>query len=165
MAPPKLEYLFKMKGYLAPDQTVEVGTVKSGPQRIFAPIVSGWLEGPSVGRAEATPGGGDWMLVDPQSQTIHLDVRFCAKWEDGNAAFFHYPGIIQINEKVMKAMTYAPDAKSTEFEDLEFWTSPIVEISNKELKWLERSMLVAQGKLIHDDGGYGVEYEVYKLAH
>lgn len=64
MAPPKAEHLFTLRGYLSKD-TVEVGSIKPGPQKIFAPVVKGWLTGPALGSVEgvATPGGGDWLLV------------------------------------------------------------------------------------------------------
>lgn len=65
----------------------------------------------------------------------------------------------------MKAFTQAPDAKSTEFEEQVFWVSPVIETSSKDLKWLERCLLIGQGRYIHNEEGYGVEYEIYKLVH
>jgi hypothetical protein len=59
---PKLEHAFTMRGYMNKENSLDLKTIKFGPQRIIVPITHGFIEGSGL-KAEIVPGGGDWILV------------------------------------------------------------------------------------------------------
>lgn len=59
---PKLELVFTMRGYMDPENTVNLNAIKSGPHRIVVPINGGFIEGSGL-KAQVLPGSGDWILV------------------------------------------------------------------------------------------------------
>ncbi|KAL6809749.1 hypothetical protein J3E69DRAFT_372431 [Trichoderma sp. SZMC 28015] len=166
MAPPKPQLLFTITEYLS-KTPVEIGPVKSGAKRIFYPTESGHISGPALGDKEAkiTPGGGDWLLLDDKAKALHLNMRLCASIPDGNALYITIRGIIRLNEAVLKVIESAPDAKSTDFTDQDFWGSLIVETNSGSLKHLETSLLIAQGRFFIEGDLVGAQHEVYALAH
>lgn len=94
-------------------------------------------------------------------------MRLCASVSDGDGdtLYITIRGIIRLNEGVLKVIQSAPDAKSTDFADQDFWTTPVVEASAGSLKYLETEVLVAQGWFFVDGDQIGVQQEVYALAH
>lgn len=61
---PKLELVFTMRGYMDPENTVDLKAIKSGPHRIIVPMNRGFIEGSGL-KAQVLPGSGDWILVRP----------------------------------------------------------------------------------------------------
>jgi hypothetical protein len=92
-------------------------------------------------------------------------MRLCAAFPDGDTFYINIRGVIRLNESVLKVIQSAPDAKSTDFADQEFWTTPIVEANAGVLKYLETSVLVAQGRFFIEGDRVGAQHEVYALGH
>jgi len=67
---PKLEKTFTMRGYINKENTLDLKAIKTGPQRIIVPIVSGFVKGSGLD-AEILPGGADWILVC-RPNPVHL---------------------------------------------------------------------------------------------
>lgn len=59
---PQLQVVFKMRGYMSKQNTVNLKAIKSGASRIIVPITHGFIKGSGL-EAEILPGGGDWILV------------------------------------------------------------------------------------------------------
>jgi hypothetical protein len=62
-------------------------------------------------------------------------------------------------------MQGAPDATSTEYGELAWFPTPIMETSDPELKWIERNTFVGEGRVVVDKNGPAVEYEVYRVVN
>jgi hypothetical protein len=60
---------------------------------------------------------------------------------------------------------FAPDAKSTDYGDQEWFATPIVETSDPKFKWVEESVFVAQGHFVVDESGSAVEYQIYRAVN
>lgn len=103
--------------------------------------------------------------LDPTTSTAHLNVRIIASTNSGDTLYLHYPGILKMNETVSKIIDAAEDAKATEYGDNEWFTTPVIETSSKEFKWLESTVLVGQGRWHIDEQGTAAEYEIYRLVN
>lgn len=111
-----------------------------------------------------------WLTIfpsklDPTTNTAHLNVRIIASTNSGDTLYFHYPGILKMNEAVSKIIGATPDAKATNYGDNEWFTTPVIETSSKEFKWLESTVLVGQGHWHIDEKGTAAEYEIYRLVN
>lgn len=171
-----------MRAYLSKEGTITLENIKSGPSRIIIPITRGFVEGSDV-KAEVLPGSGDWILVcylvmfffkpvctkfaqlDPSTNVAHLNVRVQARTSDGYILYVHYKGIMKIDEAAGKFLSWAPDAKSTEYGDHEWFSSPIVETNDPKLKWMETSSFVGQGHFVVEGTEGAVEYGIYKVVN
>ncbi len=91
---PKLEHVFTMRGYMSKEHCIDLGAMwtSSDPRRSIVPITSGTIEGSGL-KDTILPGGGDCILMDPDSGVAHLDVRTKAKAEDGETVYVHYAGV------------------------------------------------------------------------
>jgi len=76
----------------------------------------------------------------------------------------HYRGILKFDGAASKVLGWAPDAKTTQYADHDWFTGPIIETDDEAYKWVETSMFVAQGRFVVDDGGSAVEYQIYRLT-
>ena len=92
-------------------------------------------------------------------------MRLCACFPESDTLYITIRGVIHLNEGVLKVIQSAPDAKSTDFADQDFWTTPVVEASAGALKYLETSVLVAQGRFFIEGDRIGAQHEVYALGH
>lgn len=161
---PKLEPAFTLRGYLDFENFLRVGVVKSGPQRGFVHVTSGFLEGSGI-KAKVVPGGGDWLLQDTSANIGHLDVRAQFKTEDGEGIYVHYDGVLRMDEATQKMLSRSEDAKDTQYGDHYFFTTPIFETGIEKLKWINSTVFVGQGRWVVDKDGYAVEYTVYRVAN
>lgn len=59
---PNLEKRFTMRAYLSKDNILDLAAIRSGPRRIIAAVVGGFIKGEGLD-AEIVPGGSDWMMV------------------------------------------------------------------------------------------------------
>ncbi|KAK6420014.1 hypothetical protein LTR95_016987 [Oleoguttula sp. CCFEE 5521] len=162
---PTLEKVFDLRAFLGKTDTLPLGHVKGGAQRIIVPVTSGFLKGSGV-EAEIIPTtGADWLLLDPATGTAHLDVRIALRTKDGDSIYIYYPGIIKLDEKIGMALSWDPAMRTTKSSDHYFFTTPRIEVSNEKHKWMEQTVFVAHGHFFAEgDGTQAVEYEVYKLV-
>lgn len=162
---PTLEPVFTMRGYMCKQNSHDLKAIWTGPERIIVPIISGFLKGPDGYEAEVLPGGGDWILRDPSTGVAHLDVRTMARTAAGHSTYIHYSGVLKIDDKAAKVLSWAPDAKTTEFGDHHWFSGPIMETSDPAMKWIEDTLWVGEGRFVVDDKGSAVEYTVYKVGN
>ncbi|KAI2469362.1 hypothetical protein F4781DRAFT_220420 [Annulohypoxylon bovei var. microspora] len=159
---PTLEYVFTLREYLHPDMA-DVGPRLSGPTRLIANVTGGFLKfNNSDIEAQIIPPGGDWPLIDYNTNIIHVDARARAKTDQGEI-YLHYTGAVVLNEGMQKLLAKAPDAKATNFGDTTWFTNINAETTDQRLKWMETGMLVGQGRWHVDEKGLAAEYLVYKL--
>ncbi|KAI1612523.1 hypothetical protein EDD36DRAFT_239483 [Exophiala viscosa] len=161
---PKLEKTFTMRGYINKENTLDLKAIKTGPQRIIVPIVSGFVKGSGLD-AEILPGGADWILLDPSSNIAHIDVRTQARASNGHSLYIHYIGVLKMDEGAQKVLGWASDAKTTQVGDHHWFNQPIIETSDPEFKWVEDCVWNGQGHFVVDERGSAVEYEIYKVTN
>ena len=75
---PKLEQVFTMRCFLNKNDTLAIGPIHGGSQRMIAPVISGFIEGSGI-KMEFTSGGSDWPRLDTTTGTLHLDTRSQAR--------------------------------------------------------------------------------------
>jgi hypothetical protein len=95
----------------------------------------------------------------------NLDVRLHARTTSGHFIYWHYHAQLPITENVGKVIQGAPDATSTEYGEIAFFPTPTMETSDPELKWIERSTFIGEGRVVVDKDGAAVEYEVYRVVN
>ncbi|KIX00767.1 uncharacterized protein Z518_09832 [Rhinocladiella mackenziei CBS 650.93] len=162
---PKLEIAFTMRAYLNKANVLDLGAIKSGPQRVIVPISHGFLDGSGV-HATILPGGSDWSLVNTSGNTIHLDVRTQARSDDEKNFYIHYNGVVKFDESLVGFFQWGQDAKTTSFGDHHWFTMPIMETNHTEYKWVEETVFVGQGRCVVDsDGAQAVEYQIYRVMN
>ncbi|EXL42646.1 hypothetical protein FOCG_15097 [Fusarium oxysporum f. sp. radicis-lycopersici 26381] len=160
---PSLEHVFTMRMYTSPDKALVIPEAKGNSHRIIAFLTHGHIKGSGL-EAELLPGGADWILRDPDTNTGHLDVRVQFRSKEGHGIYIHFKGVLQIDEKWMEVFTGGPKARTLEFGENEWLGSPIIETSHPELKWVERSAFVSELRwFIDEDGSIAVENAVYKV--
>jgi hypothetical protein len=72
---------------------------------------------------------------------------------------------VKIDEAITKVLTRAKDAKSTEFGDHDWFITPVIETSDEKFKWVENTLFVAQGRLVVDEKGSAIEYQIFKVGN
>ena len=77
----------------------------------------------------------------------------------------HYQGVVKVDEATTKVLQLSPEAKTTNYGDQYFFTSPFIETSSEKFKWMETSLWIAQGHWVVDDKGWAVEYEIYRAVN
>lgn len=76
-----------------------------------------------------------------------------------------YTGVMKNDEATAKVLGFAEDAETTQFGEHEWFTGPKFETSDASLKWIEDAFWVAQGRCVVDQGGIGIEYEIYQAVN
>ncbi|PIB02849.1 hypothetical protein CB0940_11941 [Cercospora beticola] len=132
---PTLEHHFTVRAYFDGPNILNCGTVKGGPQR---------------------------TVLNPQTNTSHLDVRLSFRTPEGHGIYVHYDGMMQVDEACLAAILNK-DAKTTQYGDHELFSTPIMETSDESKKWIESSSWVAEGRWVVEDGKVAIEYEVYRV--
>lgn len=107
----------------------------------------------------------NFVQFDPSTNVSHLNVRIQARTPDGHSLYVHYNGILKVNEAGGKVLSWAPDARTTNYGDQEWFAGPIIETSDPKLKWMETSLFVGQGHFVVEDKEEAVEYEIYKVVN
>jgi hypothetical protein len=149
----KLEHLLSYRADLKPP--VNVGTGPHGTRQIFD-VVGGKAEGPRLS-GKLLASGGDWLLVDHEG-TGRLDVRGTLETDDGALIYIQYHGVIELNEKVVAALTRG---EATDYGDTYYMTQPRFETGDERYAWLNRVVAVAEGRLLPN----AVEYRVYQVLN
>lgn len=179
-----------MRGYLSTEHILDLKAIRSGPSRLVIPIAGGFIKGQDV-EAEILPSGADWPLVclkfpkpplhiqyrtsntnthpntqlDASTSIAHLDVRAQARMSNNHIIYVHYTGVLKIDEAISKVLSGAGDAKTTEFGDHQWFTAPEFETSDPALKWIEDAAWVGQGRVVVDERGSAVDYEIYRVTN
>ncbi|KAF9768922.1 hypothetical protein IL306_013722 [Fusarium sp. DS 682] len=160
---PTLDHVFSMRMYTSPDKALVIPEAKGNNQRIIAFLEHGNITGSGF-EGELQPGGADWILRDPDTNTGHLDIRVQYRSKEGHGIYIHLQGILHIDEKWMEVFTGGPKARTLEFGENEWLGSPIIETSHPDLKWAERSAFVSELRwFIDDDGSVAVDNNIYKV--
>jgi Protein of unknown function (DUF3237) len=146
-----LEYEFTYVANLkAP---LQIGAGPFGTRNFFE-VTGGTFEGKRL-NGKILTGGGDWILVGPDGFG-RLDVRAQFVTNDGAALYLHYTGLIQMNDKVAKALA---SGNTTDYGDQYFRTTPRFETGDARYAWLNQAIFVAEGRV----GPGRVEYKVYRV--
>jgi len=74
-----------------------------------------------------------------------------------------YEGVGQMDDKAAQARSGTSDARSTQYGDHEWFTTPVFETNHPDWKWLEAAVFVAEGRWVVEEDGAWVENEVYWL--
>lgn len=77
----------------------------------------------------------------------------------------HYTGTVKFDEAISKVLSRAADAKTTAFGDHQWFTAPEFETSDPALKWIEDAAWVGQGRVVVDERGSAVDYEIYQVTN
>jgi hypothetical protein len=72
---------------------------------------------------------------------------------------------MKVDEALSKVLTGADDAKTTSFGDHYWYSTPMFETSDPALKWIEDAAWVGQGRVVVDESGAAVEYEIYQVVN
>ncbi|HUC37822.1 MAG TPA: DUF3237 domain-containing protein [Acidimicrobiales bacterium] len=123
--------------------------------RVVVPAVGGQAKGDRIS-GTFVGGGGDWLLVGPDGWG-RLDVRGQLQTYDGALLYVTYGGVLEMNEKVMAAMTSTDE---TTFDDQYFRTTPRLETGDERYAWVNQTIFAARGRV----AAKGVEYEVYRVT-
>lgn len=70
-----------------------------------------------------------------------------------------------MDEKASEVLSFASDAKSTQFGDHYWFSSPIMVTSCPDFKWIEGSWFVGRGRFQVDEKGTAIEYEIYEMEN
>jgi hypothetical protein len=147
-----LEHEFNFVATLKPP--VQIGAGPFGTRNVVE-ITGGTIEGKRL-KGKILSGGSDWMLIGPDGYA-RLDVRSQFLTDDGVALYGHYTGLVEMNQKVVDALT---KGGSTDYGDHYFRTTPRFETGDPRYAWLNQSIFLAEGRL----GPGRVEYKVYRVA-
>ncbi|KXT10221.1 hypothetical protein AC579_2956 [Pseudocercospora musae] len=167
LSQPGLEHVFTLRNYFTRENIIHIGPIQgdNGPLRMCFPHDDGFLksaDGTEI--AKVLPGSGDWALVDTSRGIVHLDVRLNLRTTTGgHSIFITYQGVGNRDEKSKDMLQFLPDAKSTEFGDHEYFASPAFETSDPDLKWVESSVFVGEGRWVCEEGRVAVEYRIWRV--
>ncbi|KAJ9613149.1 hypothetical protein H2200_003090 [Cladophialophora chaetospira] len=166
---PKLEHCMTVRGYIAVGGDVlQIDNVLNGARRVFIAVTGGFVKGvgPAAGlEADIHPASSDGLLLNPSTNTAHLNVRFAARSSSGDVIYTEYQGILKVTEAGQKVLAGSPEAKSTAYGDQEWFISPRIETSSDKFKWMEETVWLGQGHWVVDEKGSAVEYEVYRAVN
>ena len=154
----------EMRFYLHSD-IADIGLRSAGVNRIIANVVDGFIKvNKSNVEAQVLTPGGDWPLVNQESNCVYIDARARAKTDQGEI-YIKYTGRLVIDQGTKKLLEKAPDAQPTAFGDTDWFTMLNVETTDPRLKWLENAALIGQGRWHIDEKGLAAEYLVYQLKN
>jgi hypothetical protein len=127
---------------------VAIGAGPYGTRLVYE-VTGGSLDGKRL-KGKVLTGGADWLLIGP-------DVRVQFVTDDGAAIYAVYYGVLEMNEKVQRAITAG---SSTDYGDQYFRTNPRFETGDPRYSWLNHTVFVAEGRVVP----HAVEYKVYRVT-
>lgn len=158
---PTLEEAFTLRCYLDGANVAVINQRLTGLNRVVGPLNSGTIKFAQTGiEAKIKAPGADWLLMDDKNKIAHIDVRLRATTDEGEI-YLHYTGRTDIDEAAAKFLSFAPDARSTQFGESDWIVIPTMETSDERLRGLEKVQLLGQGRWVIDEVGRGIEYAVY----
>ncbi|OKO90556.1 hypothetical protein PENSUB_13273 [Penicillium subrubescens] len=134
---PRLTHVFTLRAHVAQD-SVQLGSNPTGSQKNITALEGGIFHGVPNTRGEGVdatlvPGGSDWVLFDPATNVVQIDVRTQGKLSDGSGLSLQYTGYMMVDEQAKRFM--AP-----------------------QFKWTESTVFVGRGRCCFEDGQQMVEY-------
>jgi hypothetical protein len=150
---PELVHELDMHAEVRPD---DVGAGPLGHRRI-ATITSGSVHGPRIAGA-ITGAGADWILRGPDGFG-RVDARLTISTDDGANVYVQYVGLLELTPSVVALMSGGDEA--TDYGDQYFVTGPRFETGDERYAWMNRTMFVAEGRLVP---GPAVDYQVFRVA-
>lgn len=127
------------------------GSVKSEPG--FGTAVDAVFEGQ----------GHDWIHTDPDGKRIRLNAHGVVKdSKTSGLIYINYSGIVDLTEGVVKVLSGAADAKTTDFGNS--FIEMRFETGHDALRELETSTFVGAGRFRVNDGKVTVEYKISKVV-
>ena len=128
--------------------------VGKGPSglRVIAEVSGGTFEGEKLRGTVLSP-GADWVVLDGSYGEV--DVRLNLLCDDGARIYMRYTGVLEQNEAALAALTGNGE---TDFGDNYFVTQPRFECGHEGYEWLNRTVAIAEGRLINGE----VEYRVFE---
>ncbi|OTB04502.1 hypothetical protein M426DRAFT_261761 [Hypoxylon sp. CI-4A] len=161
---PSLEYVFTFRAYINPEVT-NLGSKISGSTRLITNDTCGSMKfsDPDI-EVQLIQPSADWFVVDSVNNVVHVVARLLAKTDEG-AIYVTSKADMEICDATQKILSGAPDAKSTEFGDITWFSRVAVETTDTRLKWMETGLLVGQGRCNVDEKGLGAEYLVYRCKN
>lgn len=136
-APPKLTHVLNLRAHMGLKSGV-AGPQRGGAIRQLAPLTGGFLKGVPGTKAdgldvELFAGGSDWLLVDMNTGTAHLDVRTHGSNQADEGIFISYTGYLKLDEHAALFQSFSPDAKTTRGGDHAWWSQPNFETNCKNI--------------------------------
>ncbi|HEY2193388.1 MAG TPA: DUF3237 domain-containing protein [Actinomycetospora sp.] len=150
---PELVHELDMHAEVTPD---DVGLGPLGHRRI-ATITSGSVRGPRL-NGTMTGAGADWILRGPDGYG-RVDARLTITTDDGAKIYLQYVGLLELTPAIVAVMSGGGDG--TAYGDQYFVTGPRFETGDSRYDWLNRSVFVAEGRLVP---GPAVDYQVFRVA-
>lgn len=148
----ELELEFTFEADVTPPQMVGPGPYGT---RGVVTVTGGWAKGDRI-TGTFVGAGGDWLLIGADG-FARLDVRGQIETDDGAVLFITYPGLLEMNEKVLTAMG---GVGQTDFDDAYFRTTPRLESGDPRYAWVNQTIFVGRGRI----GPGTVLYEVYRVS-
>jgi hypothetical protein len=71
--------------------------------------------------------------------------------------------MMKVDAACVAAIRGTEDATTTQYGDHELFATPIMETSDPDLKWVESSVWVAEGRWTVEAGKVAIEYEIYRV--
>ncbi|KAH7014038.1 hypothetical protein B0J12DRAFT_689559 [Macrophomina phaseolina] len=116
---------------------------------------------------EVLRGGGDYAILNRDSGFLSLDVRVVAREKlHGDLFMFRNRGAIRFdNDKVTRILNSEQTATSTEYGEASMYESVVCNTASKEYAWMNFAVLVAEGRLVVEDGRLAsVELRLFKVG-
>lgn len=120
--------------------------------RVIAEVSGGTFEGERLRGTVLTP-GADWVVLNEGYGEV--DVRLNLLCDDGARVYMHYTGVLEQNEAALNALSGSGE---TNYGDHYFVTQPRFECGHEGYEWLNRTVAIAEGRLIKGE----VEYRVFE---
>jgi len=152
---PILELEFEMHVDLG--ESYEVGAGPFGA-RVVATTTGGRVSGDRL-KGALVGSGGDWPLIG-QDGVARLDIRSTITTVDDAVVFVQSLGLLEVTPQVMGVL--GGGGEPAAFGDGLFWIHMRAETGDERYAWLNRAMLLAEGRFVP---GPAIEYRVYRLEH
>ncbi|KXS21390.1 hypothetical protein M427DRAFT_130871 [Gonapodya prolifera JEL478] len=152
---PNLEFLMHVEAELMPP--LEMGRGPLGYRRTVM-LAGGTFHGINGLKGTVISGGGDWMLVDPNTQTAYLDTRYNLRTDDGALIYVQTKGVRHAEKDVLQKVL-SPDA-DVDPKEYYFRLHVFLETGDPRYFWLNNLVIVASAIRT----GKVVIYDAYKLT-
>lgn len=131
----------------------ELGETPFGTRKIYI-VGGGNFWGERI-KGQALPGGGDWVLINPQG-LARLDVRKTIRTDDGALINMSYQGYYQFTDAITAQLE---KGEGYEFGDTLFQVQVQFETGDSRYAWLNTSLAVGEGR----ETGATIQYRVYEV--
>ncbi|OCK79053.1 hypothetical protein K432DRAFT_444176 [Lepidopterella palustris CBS 459.81] len=162
MATPKLTHVFTFTMTTPPG--IEASSSK------YSNLTAGYAEdGGYIETADGSTklkciGATDWMLSNPNSNTITIDARASFIGEDGTNLDVKYAGKLIVTQHVLDIFSGKP-GKEFDFGEEYCYTCPIISSRSEKFAWVNDGVFVAMGKLrVLETGHMELQYRVLKVG-